>query len=132
MAETTMLVPQTETDIDPVLLRQHEEMYHNGPIAYNENRAIFSCPKCGRNYSMVIRIFEKYVLAAGLSAHYSLHSLRHTYATYLRTKGASLDIVQKLLGHASSCTTDDTCDHSLALHFRAQADLVDFEPDTAG
>lgn len=71
--------------------------------------------------------FKHYVCKAGLSSHYSLHSLRHTYATYLRQQGVPVDIVQKLLGHTSSRTTSENYDHTIALHFRAQADMVDFE-----
>lgn len=77
--------------------------------------------------SYVTHAFKKHVLAAGLATHYSLHSLRHTYATYLRQRGVPLDIVQKPLGHASPRVTSDSYDHSIALHFREQADMVDFE-----
>lgn len=75
--------------------------------------------------------FKKYIRKAGLPEHYSLHSLRHTYATYLRQQGVPLDIVQRLLGHSSSRITEAHYDHTVALHFRAQADLVDFEDDKA-
>jgi hypothetical protein len=37
--------------------------------------------------------------------------------------------VQKLLGHSSPRTTSENYDHSIAVHFRAQADLVDFEDE---
>ena len=33
------------------------------------------------------------------------HRFRHTYATDLRRKGIPLDVIQKLLGHASITTT---------------------------
>lgn len=77
----------------------------------------------------VTHAFKKYVRMAGLPDHHSVHSLRHTFATYLRKKGVPLDIVQRLLGHASSRTTELHYDHTAALHFRAYADLVDFEDD---
>ena len=64
------------------------------------------------NESYVTTSFKKYVRAAGLSNHFTIHSLRHTYATYLRQKGVPLDIVQKLLGHASPRVTSDNYDHS--------------------
>ena len=79
------------------------------------------------HFDYVTHRFKHYIRKAGLSEQYSLHSLRHTYATHLRQKGVPLDIVQKLLGHASSRTTDESYDHSVALHFRAQADLIDFD-----
>jgi|GEM_PF-2369087 integrase/recombinase XerD len=63
---------------------------------------------------------------AGLPDTYSLHSIRHTYATHLRSKGVPRDIVQALLGHTSPDTTA-VYDHTVALHFRNFADMVDFE-----
>ena len=71
--------------------------------------------------------FKKYVNDLGLPSHYTLHSLRHTYATHLRSQGVPLDIVQKLLGHASPLTTDKNYDHSIAVHFRQFADLLDVD-----
>jgi len=81
------------------------------------------------NKDWVTHRFKWYIRKLGLPESYSLHSLRHTYATYLRKRGVPVDIVQKLLGHASSRTTSENYDHSIALHFRAQADLVDFESE---
>ena len=79
--------------------------------------------------SSVSHWFKKFIRDVGLPEHYSLHSLRHTYATYLRQQGVPLDLVHKLIGHKSPVTTAENYDHSVALHFRAQADLVDFEAE---
>jgi len=77
----------------------------------------------------VTRKFKKLIRKAGLNDIYTLHSLRHTYATMLREKGVPLDIVQKRLGHSSYRTTDENYDHSSAIAFRSQADLVNFEEE---
>lgn len=52
------------------------------------------------------KAFKRCAGRAGLSAHYSMHSLRHTYACHLyRASGWNLRLVQKQLGHVSIATT---------------------------
>lgn len=136
LAQQTLTIHQYKTKrvlvlpINKALLNVLKE------LEFQEKGYVFQSNSCSRRAKFkdqpwhecyATHHFKKYVLAAGLSPHYSLHSLRHTYATYLRQKGVPLDIVQKLLGHASPRVTSETYDHSVALHFRAQADLVDFE-----
>ena len=79
--------------------------------------------------SYVTDEFKKMVTKAGLPDHYSLHSLRHTYVTYLREKGVPIDVIQRLLGHTSSKMTWETYDHTEALSFRQYANLVKFEDE---
>jgi len=52
------------------------------------------------------KAFKRCAAHAGLSPHYSIHSLRHTFACHLyKASGWNLRLVQKQLGHSSIATT---------------------------
>ena len=56
--------------------------------------------------SAIQKVVKKWMQEAGLPSHFSVHSLRHTYATkLLRVSGNNLRLVQKQLGHSSVQTT---------------------------
>ena len=56
--------------------------------------------------SAIQKVFKRYARRAGLPPHYSIHSLRHTYATRLyKASGYNLRLVQQQLGHSSPNTT---------------------------
>lgn len=53
------------------------------------------------------KAFKKCIKKAGLPEHYSIHSLRHTYGTYLlKASGYNLRLVQEQLGHSSVRITE--------------------------
>lgn len=56
--------------------------------------------------SGIQQVFKKWAKEAVLPSHYSIHSLRHTYATNLyKASGYNLRLVQKQLGHSSPSVT---------------------------
>ena len=63
--------------------------------------------------SGIQQLFKKWVKKAGLPKQYSIHSLRHTYATRLyKASCYNLRLVQKQLGHSSVSTTQVYADTS--------------------
>jgi len=52
------------------------------------------------------KAFKKCVKKSGIPGHYSIHSLRHTYGSFLyKSSGHNLRMVQEQLGHSSIRTT---------------------------
>jgi integrase/recombinase XerC len=68
------------------------------PLFLNKNGTRLSSRSVGR-------LLAKYLAQAGLDAHTSPHSLRHSFATHLLDRGADIRSVQELLGHRSLANT---------------------------
>jgi integrase/recombinase XerD len=72
---------------------------HHPPGLY-----VFPSPQRRRAHlfrSLINRLMDQYLAAAGLSTHYSPHCLRHTFATHLLNAGVPLEVLKELLGHHS-------------------------------
>ena len=74
---------------------------------YSPGEYLFQSSRGGKfRISGIQKIFKKKAKKAGLPSRYSIHSLRHTYATRLyKASNYNLRLVQKQLGHTSIQTT---------------------------
>jgi site-specific recombinase XerD len=76
---------------------------HHTPGVY-----LFPSPQRRRAHlfrSLINRLMDQYLAAAGLTRHYSPHCLRHTFATHLLNAGVSLEVLKELMGHHSIALT---------------------------
>ena len=69
------------------------------------------------------KVFQRIVQRAGLK-RIRLHDLRHTFATLLRASGVPIEVISKVLGHASVLVTLKIYDHWEG-ELREPADAMD-------
>jgi len=76
-------------------------------VARNPQIGAVFVSKSGRPLSRMglWQIVKRHARSAGLNGEVSPHTLRHSFATHLLSRGADLRVVQEMLGHASIATT---------------------------
>lgn len=80
--------------------------------------------------SAIQQVFKRWAAKAGLPKRYSIHCLRHTYATRLhKASGYNLRLVQKQLGHSSVSTTQV---YAAVLDEDVEKALANLDADPAG
>ncbi len=89
--------------LSPLLLETLRDYYK----AYKPKEWIFE----GQNYDCystrsVQKIFQNAKLKTGTMKDISFHALRHSFATHLHEAGTDIRIIQELLGHSSTKTTE--------------------------
>lgn len=86
-------------------LRKHLRQYSKE--RKSKSPYVFTSERSGKmTASAIQKVIKKAMNIAGISPHYSVHSLRHTYATLLyKSSGNNLRLVPQQLGHSSVQTT---------------------------
>lgn len=85
------------------------------------------CDPQGRRFKEVKRSFQGACRRAGIE-NFRFHDLRHTFASHLVMKGASLKAVQELLGHADLSMTM-RYSHLSQEHLKDSVNLLNDLPD---
>ena len=87
-------------------LETYLKYYRNKfPVASNEDSVFINRDGFRLSKRTIQLIIKKYSLKAGLGNEVHTHTLRHSFATHLLDGGADIRVVQELLGHTSTSTT---------------------------
>jgi len=98
------LVPLLETTVDWLTryLKRRMLLFHE-----QVSNVLFPSTKTGQvmDISTLWRIIKKYAQQACLDDGFTVHTLRHAFASHMLENGAHLRVVQVLLGHSSLDST---------------------------
>jgi len=99
--------------------------------AYRPSGWLFPGARAGRhlNTRSVQRLVTRAAREAGISKAVTPHTLRHSFATHLLEGGTNLRIIQELLGHASSRTTQRYTHVARSTFETIRSPLDNLEPD---
>ncbi|PHK50631.1 site-specific recombinase [Staphylococcus edaphicus] len=76
------------------------------------------------SHNAVSKVFKKAKEKLNIADEITPYSLRHTHASYLISKGISIEYISKRLGHASISITLDVYTHLLDEHKKEQGQRV--------
>lgn len=106
-------------------IRKKENAEERLKAGYEETKLVFPTPvgthQDQRNF---LRAFNRIVEASGVK-YRSPHTLRHSFASIMRQKGYSLELVADFLGHSSILTTGDIYSHTSPEDLMAAAKSIE-------
>lgn len=89
---------------------------------YKPNIYLFNGQKGAKlSIRTVQYIFQRALKSSGINKKATVHTLRHSYATHLLEAGTDIRVIQKILGHASTKTTEIYTHVSTALICRVKS-----------
>lgn len=99
------IVPMTAQLREAIITLEDEKKKHNIFCTSPKNLLFLTKQSKPVNDQYIYRIVHRMLKIAGVSGKCSPHIFRHTFATHLLSKGASIRHIQQLLGHSSLSTT---------------------------
>ena len=86
--------------LEDILKRRYKDISGTG-----ERYVFEKCLGVKYNGDFVSKKFKKSIIAVGLNSDIHFHTLRHSFASNLVQRGASLYVVKELMGHSDISTT---------------------------